>query len=235
MDRISDLIDEQKLEPGDKLPSERELASALSVSRASVRQGIAALAAKGLLVMRHGDGTYISELKEEKSHVLELFGKFLVKTLVDPDDILDSRVLVECETSRLCACRATDEQLQKIREIHLLKIKTDPDGTGENPKLNRKLHSAIAEGAQNQVLLMFMEVLWTIMDNNMWPLLKRESTKQFEQKQHHDSQHEAIVNAICARDGDRAYKAMYDHLTSVKIGIDEVIEKPAAFSRTKIR
>jgi len=214
MKRISDLIDEQKLEPGDKLPSERELASALSVSRASVRQGIAALSAKGLLVMRQGDGTYLSDIKEEKGHVLELFGKFMVKTLVDPDDIHESRIMVECEAARLCAGRATDEQLLKIRKIHLLKMDTDHDETKENARLNKELHYAIAEGAHNQVLLMFMEVLWNIMGNNMRPLLKQES-----------SQHEAIVNAICARDGDGTYKAMYSHLTSIRDGINKVIRK----------
>lgn len=220
---ISKLIDEQKLMPGDKLPSERELALALSVSRASVRQAITALSAKGLLVMRQGDGTYVSDSGAEKGHILELFGEFLVKKQIDPDDILESRILVECEAARLCANRVTDEQCLKIRAIHELKIKSDPDGTGENVQLNKDLHYAIVKGAQNQILLMFMEVLWHSMEDNMWPLLKKESLSKYEQKQSHDRQHEAIVNAICAHDGDGAYKAMYRHLTSIKVGIEKVM------------
>lgn len=230
MQRISDLIDEQKLEPGDKLPSERELASALSVSRASVRQAIAALSTKGLLVMRQGDGTYVSDPKDEKGPILELFGKFLARSQIDPDDILESRILVECEVARLCALRATDEQLEKIKNIHILKTKTDNDGTGQYLHLNKDLHYAIAEGAQNQVLLMIIEVLWNIMGNNMWPLLKQESISKKKQKEKHASQHEAIVNALCARDAEGAYKAMYNHLLSIRDGIDEVIDKPLSIS-----
>ena len=230
MERISELINEEKLVPGDKLTSERELAAALSVSRASVRQAIAALSARGLLVMRQGDGNYVSDLRDEKAHIFELFGKFLAKTQVDPDDILESRILVECEAARLCANRATDAQLSRIREIHLLKIKTDDQngGAGENFKLNRELHYAIAEGAQNHVLLMFMEVLWDVMNKNMWPLLKKESISKNEQKHSHDLQHEAVVNAVCARDEDASYKEMYNHLLSIRDGIDEVIENPVS-------
>jgi DNA-binding FadR family transcriptional regulator len=226
MERISKLIDEEKLAPGDKLPSERELALSLSVSRASVRQAIVALAAKGLLVMRQGDGTYISDPGEEKGHILEGFGRFLSKTQLDPEDILESRILVECEASRLCTIRATDEQISKIKAIHLSKIDADPDESGANTLLNRELHYAIAEGAQNQVLLMFMEVLWNTMEDNMWPLLKKESISKYERKKSHDQQHEAIVSAICARDGDKAYKAMYAHLSSKRIRIEKVMEKP---------
>ncbi len=230
MERISALIDEHKLEPGNKLPSERELASALSVSRASVRQAIAALSVKGLLVIRQGDGTYVSDLGDEKSHMLELLGNYLAKRQVVPDDILESRILVECEAARLCTNRATAEQLLKIKEIHLLKLEEDSGETGENTQLNQQLHYAIAEGAQNQVLLMFMEVLWNTMNNNMWPLLKRESIIKYEQKRSHDLQHEAIVNAICARDEDGAYEAMYKHLTSIRDDMIKVMESTIDFS-----
>jgi GntR family transcriptional repressor for pyruvate dehydrogenase complex len=196
------------------------------VSRASVRQAITALAAKGLLVMRQGDGTYISDPGEEKGHVLEVFGRFLAKTQLDPEDILESRILVECEAARLCTTRATDEQLAKIKAIHLSKIDADPDESGENTQLNRELHYAIAEGAQNQVLLMFMEVLWNTMEDNMWPLLKKEAMTKYERKKSHDLQHEAIVSAICARDGGKAYEAMYTHLASIRVGIEKVMDKP---------
>jgi DNA-binding GntR family transcriptional regulator len=79
---------------------------------------------------------------------------------------------------------------------------------------------------------MIMEVLWNIMGNNMWPLLKQESISKEEQKKKHASQHEAIVNAICAHDAEGAYKAMYAHLLSIRDGIDEVMDKPLSISCT---
>ncbi|MDR3193197.1 MAG: GntR family transcriptional regulator, partial [Treponema sp.] len=103
MRRITEFIREQKLESGDKLPPERELAIALSVSRASVRQAITALAAQGIITMRHGDGNYIS--KTGGNGLLELFGHFLAGAQINPDEILEVRLMLECEAARLCALR----------------------------------------------------------------------------------------------------------------------------------
>jgi GntR family transcriptional repressor for pyruvate dehydrogenase complex len=222
--KITDLIDEEKLGPGDRLPSERDLAAALCVSRASVRQAIVALSAKGIIVMRQGDGNYVSDPTEGK-HTLELLGQYLAGSQVDPDAILEVRLLVECEASRLSAIRATDTQIEKLKEIIGRKKLAD-----QNPDVsvnfNKELHFAIAEGAQNKALLRIMEVVWDIMGSNMWPLLKQESVNKHQQKVIHWIQHGEIVNAIIEHNADLAYKAMYNHLFNVKEGIDDVISKP---------
>jgi GntR family transcriptional repressor for pyruvate dehydrogenase complex len=114
--RISAFINEQKLKSGDRLPSERELAVALSVSRASVRQAIAVLSAQGILVMRQGDGTFVANyINNEQS--LEIFSRYLARSQLDPDDILEARLLIECEAARLCTARANKEQITKIQNI----------------------------------------------------------------------------------------------------------------------
>jgi GntR family transcriptional repressor for pyruvate dehydrogenase complex len=222
--KITDLIDEEKLEPGDRLPSERDLAAALCVSRASVRQAIVALSAKGIIVMRQGDGNYVSDPKEGK-HTLELLGQYLAGSQVDPDEILEVRLLVECEAARLSAVRATDAQIEKIKEIIRQKKLADQN-SHVNINFNKELHFAIAEGAQNKALLRIMEVVWDIMGSNMWPLLKQESVNKHHQKVTHWIQHEEIVNTIIEHNADLAYKAMYKHLINIKEGIDDIIRKP---------
>ncbi|MDL2229832.1 FadR family transcriptional regulator [Treponema sp. OttesenSCG-928-L16] len=221
MRRITDLINEQKLGPGDRLPSERELAAALSVSRVSVRQAITALSAKGILVMRQGDGTYVSE-EGGDSNTLELFGRFLAGSQINPTEILEVRIIVECNNAKLCAQRAEDKQLQKLER--LLERKRMAERTDSSLEaMNRDLHTAIAEGARNKALLRIMEVVWDITGNNMWPLLKGETNNREQQISLHLDQHEEIVAAIRTRDPEKAYQSMYRHLSAIEEEMDALL------------
>ena len=233
MRRITEFIKEQKLELGDRLPPERELAAALSVSRASVRQAITALAAQGIIIMRHGDGNYISDSIGE-SHNLELFGHFLAGSQINPDEILEVRIMLECEAARLCTLRADEKQLSLLQE--LLERNRMNKGTDDAINImNKDLHSAIAIGARNSALLRIMDVVWDIMASNMWPLLKKESNNRKKQIELHLDQHEQIVEAICARDEKRAYGEMYNHLATIEKEIDSLVNEPLPKNRTRLQ
>jgi GntR family transcriptional repressor for pyruvate dehydrogenase complex len=71
-ERLREFIDARELKPGDRLPSEREIASWLEVSRTSVRQALTALRAIGLVDMRHGGGVYVVRSAEEVIPTLAL-------------------------------------------------------------------------------------------------------------------------------------------------------------------
>jgi GntR family transcriptional repressor for pyruvate dehydrogenase complex len=228
MRRITEFIKEQKLESGDKLPPERELAIALSVSRASVRQAITALAAQGIVTMRHGDGNYISQTGG--NGLLELFGHFLAGAQINPDEILEVRLMLECEAARLCALRADDKHLAVLR--NLLERNRIQNGQEDSlSNMNKDLHSAIASGANNSALLRIMDAVWDIMGSNMWPLLKNESNNRKRRIELHLDQHEQIVEAICDRDEKQAYGEMYNHLATIEKEMDCIVKKP--FARTE--
>src|SRR4029077_8333028 len=70
--RLLDYVEVTGLRVGGRLPSERDLAEALKVSRASVRQATIALEVRGTLEVRHGDGIYLKSLPNESGHVMEL-------------------------------------------------------------------------------------------------------------------------------------------------------------------
>jgi len=94
IDQVKDLIEDGRLSPGDRLPPERELASMLTVSRASVRQAISALEALGIIDIRHGDGTYVAE-ESSNDNVIESFSSLLIKEQMSPDEIMETRLLIE--------------------------------------------------------------------------------------------------------------------------------------------
>ena len=233
MRRITELIREQNLEFGDRLPPERELAAALSVSRASVRQAITALAAQGIITMRQGDGNYISGIDGD-SHALELFGHFLAGSQINPNEILEVRIMLECEAARLCALRADNKQLLFLQEtLERNRIQNGKEDSLSN--MNKDLHSAIASGANNSALLRIMDVVWDIMGSNMWPLLKKESSKRKRQIELHLDQHDQIVEAICARDEKRAYSEMYQHLATIEKEMDSFVNRPISKTQPKVQ
>jgi GntR family transcriptional repressor for pyruvate dehydrogenase complex len=222
MRRITDLINEESLGPGDRLPSERELALTLSVSRASVRQALTALAAKGVLVIRQGDGTYISDSQGGR-HSLELLSQVLAGSQITPDEILEVRLMIECEAARLCALRADDNHIKKMEDILERKKIADQMAGEDKQNINREFHLSIAEGVQNMALLRITEALWELMRSNMWPLIKQESKGRAAQLLDHRIHHENILNAVRAHNGDQASRAMYNHLTSIKNDMDEYL------------
>jgi GntR family transcriptional repressor for pyruvate dehydrogenase complex len=231
MSRITDLIQERKLVSGDKLPPERELAQALSVSRTSIREAMVALAAKGIITMRHGDGNYVSGI-DANPHTLELFSQFLAGYQIKPDEILEVRIMLECESARLCARRADDEHLRLLRSLlERTRMQNGDDDSLSN--MNKDLHSAIIRGAQNNALLRIMDVVWDIMNGNMWPVLKQESNNRKRQIELHLDQHEMIVAAVCARDAEGACKEMYNHLVTIEQEMIDLINKPLPLKKTK--
>ena len=110
--KIIDRLARRELKPGDKLPSEAVMAAELGVSRIALREGLKALAAKGLIVTRHGEGSFINQYSPKLlSDTL-----FNLSLLNDGPllEILQLRKLIETEAARLCASNATAEELAEI-------------------------------------------------------------------------------------------------------------------------
>jgi GntR family L-lactate dehydrogenase operon transcriptional regulator len=101
------LVDEQQLQPGDRLPSERALAVQLGVSRTALREAIAQLGSQGLLVARVGGGTYVAEPAARARQALdEPLVPYLPLFQGDPEyrfDVLEIRHALERATARHAA------------------------------------------------------------------------------------------------------------------------------------
>lgn len=217
VDQIGELIDAEHLKPGDKLPPERTIATLLSVSRTSVRQAISALVAKGVLVSRQGDGTYIADdYAHGKVNVVEELSRNLADELVSPIEISEARILIECESARLCALRADQSILDRletlINQYNQIDIKE-----GQLDKINKGLHMTIAEGSGNYVYYILLNNLMKLMNSNLWKHAKdlHPPMEKFSLETH-IQQHRAIVKAILSRSPEEAKKAMYAHIANIE-------------------
>ena len=91
--KIRALIVQASLSPGDRLPSERELAETLSISRASVREALRALSFLGIVETRHGGGTFLCE--QDRHRYIEILSEFIVTKQTKATDIVDMLRLLE--------------------------------------------------------------------------------------------------------------------------------------------
>ena len=202
VERILQTIRLGVLHPGESLPPERELAARLGVSRDTVREAIKSLAEAGYLVSRRGryGGTFLaSELPALSS------GDQGRVSRDEINDALKLREILESGAARTAALRTLtaaerEELWSRLTDVRAAKLE-------DYRRLDSRLHLAIAEAAGTPSLVPLVAEnrmrLNTLLDQI--PLLARNIA-------HSDEQHEAIVIAILAGDGDAAAAAMRAHV-----------------------
>jgi DNA-binding FadR family transcriptional regulator len=204
---LQDRIRQGELGPGERLPSERALSETLGVSRPTIREAVQALSAMNVLEARHGSGTYVSSLAVER--LLEPLEFALELSAPTVRSLFEVRLALEPLAAELAAARATPQQHAVLRECLRLT---------EKPRLTRKalleldvqLHELVVEAADNDLLRTISRSM------NILGRKSRELTvKRPEAIIRAVAAHRTIVEAILARDGDAARKAMTEHLTSV--------------------
>ena len=189
------------LAPGDSLPSERELAARLAVSRETVREAIKSLSDAGYLVSRRGryGGTFLAdELPAPRDDVTGI-------SRAEIDDALRLREILEVGAARMAAARTLSPAERAGFRARLADLRSA--GPGDYRRLDSRLHLAIAESAGSPSLV------GLVAENRMRinvlldriPLLQRNIG-------HSDAQHEEIVGAILAGDADQAAAAMLIHV-----------------------
>ena len=160
--KIQQVIVQNRLRPGDRLPSERDLAERFGVSRTVIREAVRSLMAKGILEVRAGSGTIVRAPSTSfLSDYLELYlsmrsGKF------DYRKVVEVRRLLEVEIAGLAAERRDEEDLRTLERIlaqaeeHL----DDPDAFVE---LDVQFHSALAQATHNELFLVLLESIAGVM------------------------------------------------------------------------
>ncbi|MGD6802550.1 FadR/GntR family transcriptional regulator [Rossellomorea aquimaris] len=98
VNRIREMISHDGLQPGDKIPSERELSERLKAGRSSIREALRALELLGLIETRRGEGTFLKDFRNH--HLVELLGTFILKDGQAKGDVLLTKEWLEKESLR---------------------------------------------------------------------------------------------------------------------------------------
>jgi GntR family transcriptional repressor for pyruvate dehydrogenase complex len=202
--RLLDYVEVTGLGVGGRLPSERDLAEALKVSRASVRQATIALEVRGTLEVRHGDGIYLRSLPNESGHLMEL----MTQRHRLPA-ILEAREALETQLAALAAARRTEEDIAAMsRALEVMAAEIDAGGFGEEG--DRLFHEAVTKAAQSPLLADFMAALAAPISETRRTSLGEPGRPPRSLQAHH-----RILEAIRRGDAPGARQAMRRHVNMV--------------------
>lgn len=211
VEQISKLIEQGELKPGERLPSERSLSSALNIGRQSLREALSVLEAIGLLEVRHGIGTFVKQ--DAMTHLTTLPKDS--EDLINPFELLEARRVIEVELVSLAAKRATPEQIEGIKNA--LKALQENEVEGRQAfELDRNVHLSFARGANNEFLYRTMLQMTEQMSQQLWIIMKERSFEVLGRGEKDHKEHEAIFNAIKSRDPKLATQEMLKHLKNIE-------------------
>lgn len=212
VEQIRQLVKEGHLKAGDRLPSERELAERLQVSRASVREALSALEMMGLLEVRSGEGTYIRQVNIESVVAPLAWVLSMEKDVVF--ELLEVRKILEVQAAGIAAERIEDEEIAELA-IVLERMKRDLETEQLGEEADHRFHFTIARATRNKILIRLMDTI----SDTMQQTLKASRIKLYEGKDTPErlyKEHLSIYEAIKNRDSAQAQRRMLDHLIGVE-------------------
>jgi DNA-binding FadR family transcriptional regulator len=206
LDKILIYIRNSNLKAGDRLPSERDLAYRLGMSRNKVRIALNELAARRRLRRHVGQGTFLSDAEIWPSEF-----SLSVSEVTSPLEVFEVRLAIEPAAAKNAARRGS---LRDLREIEAIWTNgRDARTYAEKQAINGDLHLAIARASRNRLFVDLQRVILTIMDVTHWGRLVPQ-TDEAHLASTWES-HEELVEAIIKRDANRAAQLSRNHITEV--------------------
>jgi len=217
--QIEQLILRGILRPGERLPSERDLADRLGVSRPSLREAVAELQDQGLLAAKAGSGIYVAEV------LGSAFSPALTRLFATHDEAVFDYLSFRRDMEGLAAERAarlgSDSDLKVIQAIFdkMAAAQTSPNAE-EEARLDAQFHSAIIDASHNVVMLHMMRSMYDLLRQGVF-YNRQVMFKQRTSRAALLDQHRAINTAIQARDPSAARAAVEAHLDYVQGALED--------------
>lgn len=208
VDQVRGLIRQQQLNPGDRLPAERELCERFGVSRVTVREALRVLEANGLVEIRVGarGGAFVTTPTRER--VGEGIADMLTLSAVTAAEVTEARLILELGMVPLVCERADDDDIAALLDICDRQEKALAGGDYQL-NLSAEFHSRLAECAHNAAVHMLIQSF----RGPLLMSLERAQQSAPEMGPVGAKEHRRLVRAIERRDVDQATEIMRRHLT----------------------
>lgn len=206
IEQIKQLLADGQLQPGDKLPAERQLADMLGVSRPSLREAIRALEYASVLETRVGEGVFVScsssflENNIQAAHLVKQF---------ELEEMLTARRAIEITAIRLAVARASEDDFEAMLRL-CDEAERQLDSHEDFIKHDYDFHSALAVASGNNVLVSMLQTMRSLMRAFNTELLQ---TREWRSKV--ISLHRAVVEKLLIKDEPGAIAAMEEHFDNV--------------------
>jgi DNA-binding FadR family transcriptional regulator len=217
--RILEMIRAGIWQPGDQLPTEKELIEQLAVGRSTVREALQILSTVNVIQATAGHGTFI-----RTPTAAGVFRPDLIALLIGNSfalELLEAREMIEPPTVRLAALRATDAELDRVGDV--LAAHESAHRTGRPvSEYAARFHVMLAEASHNQVASSFMSSIL-----EMLTARGRRFDHIPDYQQRELQEHQAILAAVRAREPERAAELMLRHIVESAATYDTDCANPA--------
>ncbi|WP_409488249.1 transcriptional regulator GlcC [Pseudomonas promysalinigenes] len=235
-ERIEKLIVDGVLKVGQALPSERRLVEKLGCSRSALREGLRILRGRGIVETEHGRGSYVADLSraDNTTPLMHLFSS-QPRTLFD---LLEVRALLEGESARLAALRATDVDRLLIKRRFDDMVASHEDAQLHDPReqarLDHAFHRAISEASHNPVLVHTLQTLSDLTLSTVFASVNNLYCRPA-QKRQIDRQHSRLYHAVMEQLPEQAQRAAKEHITSIRDNLREIEQEEQRLVRATMR
>ncbi|WP_084211254.1 FadR/GntR family transcriptional regulator [Pseudonocardia acaciae] len=203
-ERITATITNGTLQPGDRLPSEPELARQLQVGRTSLREALRKLSTLGVIEIVRGKGTFVREPPADDPTTQ--YVKWSVSEGFALTELLEVRIALETAAAGMACMRASDDELDELRRLRSVHDAAHESDVDLLVRTDEEFHEAIVQAAHNVALTGMYKPLVPEMTEF------RRRTLSLPRASQRSDDHAFIVDTICRRDPTAARQAVARHL-----------------------
>ncbi|MGQ9473234.1 MAG: FadR/GntR family transcriptional regulator, partial [Candidatus Caldatribacteriaceae bacterium] len=213
---IKRYILENKLKPGDRLPTEQELTELLGVSRTSLREALKSLQALGIIEIKPGEGTIVRAFNFDP--ILKSLLYNLIFESTELFEILQVREALELHFLKQTIERITPEELLSLEKI-LLNMKEKAQKGQLFDEEDAAFHRLLFVPVKNSLLLSLLDIFWEVLHRLREPIeVERDPLGSFER-------HRKLFNAVKGRDIEKACSFLVDHFLSIRKRVEKAMGK----------
>ena len=214
---LKDFIEAEGLEPGDRLPPERDLAFKLGLPRTALRRMLASSGEGRPAYQACGQGDLYrwqrGKLDSPSSPARAVTGDAL-RTY--PAEVFEARLIMEPKIAALAALRATSQEIDEMQKS--IDRGSAAETLVEFEKWDAVFHRIIVEAARNGLLASLYEGIHAVRAGNLWGKMKEQSLTP-ERMMAYIAKHQAILDAIKDRDSREAELNMYEHIVEARTNV----------------
>lgn len=208
-DRLLALIRTQRMQPGDLLPSERELMAEYSVGRPAIREAMQSLQRMGLVEIKHGERPRVGQPSMEAliDQTSESMRHLLAHSASTMDHLKEARAMFEGQMARIAAERRTESDVRALEAIVAEQeaAKTKP---AQFLECDGRLHKTIAAISGNPLYAAVSQAMFNWLALFHIDLVRKKGLEKLTLEEHR-----TIIDAIARQDADAAQEMMVAHLT----------------------
>ncbi|MGD0157040.1 MAG: FadR/GntR family transcriptional regulator [Terracidiphilus sp.] len=222
VNHIRSLIESGTLQPGDKIPPEREFARSLKISRASLRTGIGYMAAMGVMKVRHGVGTFVADGPPQFGTAsLSLIGALHG---FQSWQMFESRIILESHLAALAAERGKQEHFAALAD-EVAEMFASMNSPSDYLTHDLLFHRVISQASGNPILAAIIETITSALYDS-----RRKTVERSTDMRESAEMHREIYRAIRARNAKEAHNLMEQHLRMAQIA--QGMERPTDRKRS---